>query len=811
MNFRPGVVAAIIVGSALLLPACNGGGADLAGLGNNTNSGNAGSNSAPLKSSPDIHILSNRADLISAGDALVQIDVPAGSNAASITVSLNGQDITGAFSQDGSGNLLGLVTGLQNGTNTVSANLPGGDASAQLINHPNGGPVFSGPQLEPWLCQNKDGKDAKDADDCNQPPEYSYYYKSSNLLSAGLQPYNPDSPASDVANTTTDNGVTVPFIVRVETGYQDRDQYKIATLYQPDMPWTPTVPQPQFNHKLLINHGFSCGVDYQTGTAPTVIPSNTTDIPVVGGELLPFGLPVDVLKDATELALGKGFAVMSTALDYSGHNCNVALQAESLMMAKERVIEQYGTLRYTIGEGCSGGSIAQQQISNAYPGIYQGILPTCSFPDAWSTATQFLDYHLLLAYFNDPGKWGSGILWDPAVQQPAVEGHIAILNSIVSDNAQWHVAVPTDACAGVTAEQRYNPDTNPGGVRCSIQDAAINLFGPRPPEIWGPQEQQIGHGFAGFPVDNVGVQYGLAALQGGVISADQFIDLNQKIGGVDYDTNPVPERLVAVEPALTNAYRSGLINEANNLDKTAIIDCRGPDPGLFHDAYRAFAMRARLDREHGNHDNQLIWEGPIPILGDNDCAKNSFKAMDRWLTAVEQDTSDTPLAQKLTNNKPADLKDACWSGVGIKLTDGLCPGVPLGDLLPILNLPALDLAIVPIYATPRMVAGDAITTDANKCQLKPLNRNDNYGLIPFTDAQWAKMQEIFPNGVCDFSKPGVSQQDTIAWQTYQQADGSVIYGGTAMPPAPANSAGGWAAPAFSLFNSHYNATPTPTP
>src|SRR3546814_5282168 len=48
----------------------------------------------------------------------------------------------------------------------------------------------------------------------------------------------------------------------------------------------------------------------------------------------------------------------------------------------------------------------------------------------------------------------------------------------------------------------------------------------------------------------------------------------------------------------------------------SVIDCRGPDPGLFHDAYRAFAVRARLDREHGSHVNQLIWEGAFPIAGD---------------------------------------------------------------------------------------------------------------------------------------------------------------------------------------------------
>ncbi|MGH8430705.1 MAG: DUF6351 family protein, partial [Solimonas sp.] len=251
----------------------------------------------------------------------------------------------------------------------------------------------------------------------------------------------------------------------------------------------------------------------------------------------------------------------------------------------------------------------------------------------------------------------------------------------------------------------------------------------------------------------------------------------------DVDTHPIPERTPAVEPALSNAYRSGLINETNNLDQVAIIDCRGPDPGAFHDAYRAFAVRARLDREHGGHANQLIWEGPAPILADNSCALNSFIAMDRWLAAVEKDAGNTPLPKKIVANKPADLGDQCWDGAGQKLSDGLC-----GEL------------IVPVYGTPRMVAGDAISTDTNKCQLKALNRSDDYGLIPFTDAEWVQLQALFPDGVCDYAKPGVSQQPTIPWQTYQNSAGSVIYGGTALPPAPADSGAGWAGPAFQLFS-----------
>ena len=693
-----------------------------------------------------ISVLSGRADLVSGGSALVAIDLADPSDAPHVTVSVDGHDVTGAFAVRANGRFEGLVTGLALGNNLLRATLPGRSAEITLVNHPIGGPVLSGPQLQPWVCQ----AGAADAQ-CNQPPSFNYLYMSTNPAQSGFQPYDPASPPSDVANTTTDGGETVPFIVRVETGYMDRDQYQVATLFRPGQPWTPFDPQTQFNHKLLIFHGASCGIDHKTGTAPGV----------TGG--------------VAGYALGRGFMTMSTALDNSGHNCNLPLQAESLIMAKEHIAKSYGTLRYTIGTGCSGGSLAQQWIANAYPGVYQGILPTCSFPDAWSTATQFLDYHLLLGYFNDPTKWGTGVAWAPT-QMADVEGNANLSNAVVSEQAQFHVAVPTDPCAGVTAAQRYEPTSNPGGVRCDIQDAAINVFGPRPPADWSPNEQAIGHGFAGAPIDNIGAQYGLDALEKGQISVAQFVDLNAKVGGIDVDTNSVPDRLAATEPALANAYRSGMINETNNLDQTAIIDCRGPNPGVFHDTYRAFAIRARLDREHGTHANQLIWEGPAPLIADTQCERNSFIAMDSWLAAVEGDSSSNPLAQKLIADKPADLGDRCYDGAGTKVSDGLCPD-----------------AVVPVYGTPRTVAGDAITTDTNKCQLKPLNR-DGYtqtiaGVtlpVTFTDAQWAAMQQAFPDGVCDFSKPGVDQQGTIPWQTYQDAQGEVIYGGTPLGPAPAS-------------------------
>ncbi|MEA2471585.1 MAG: hypothetical protein QOE38_2584 [Thermoleophilaceae bacterium] len=691
---------------------------------------------APSKVS--ITVLSSRPDLVSGGSALVAIDFSRKADRRHAKVRVGKRNVTAAFRRSGTRRLLGLVRRLHPGRNVLRATLPSGrGARIALTDHPIGGPIFAGPQLQPWTCQSG----ARDKQ-CNQPATFKYVYKSSDPSKSGFQPYDPKNPPSDVATTTTDRGVTVPFIVRVETGYMDRDQYQVAALFQPGKAWTALAPQRQFNHKLLITHGVSCGVDYQTGAAP------------------------DVTTGAAETALGRGFATMSTALDYSGHNCNLPLQAESLVMAKEYLTKSYGTLRYTIGTGCSGGSLAEQWIANAYPGVYQGILPTCSFADAWGTATQFVDYHLTLAYFTDPSKWGAGVAWTPT-QMSDVQGHVTPVNSEVSDNAQFHVADPTDHCNGVSDQQRYDPNTNPGGVRCSIVDAAINVFGPRPPSVWTAPEKKIGHGFAGIPVDNVGVEYGLGALRSGHITPGQFVDINAKIGGLSIDVKPVANRFSADEPALANAYRSGMINETNNLDRTAIIDCRGPDPGAFHDAYRAFALRARLDRAHGGHANQSIWEGPAPIIGDAQCEVNSFLAMDGWLAAIEKDKAKGTVAQKVARDKPAGVTDRCYDGNGAKVSDGLCPD-----------------GVVPVYGTPRTVAGDAITTDANKCQLKPLNRSDDYGPLPFTDAQWAELQQVFPNGVCDFSKPGVDQQGAIPWQTYQGAGGKVIYGGKPMGRAP---------------------------
>jgi uncharacterized tannase-like protein DUF6351 len=697
-----------------------------------------------------LDVLSNRADVISAGEALVEVKIPAGVDISRVRVYDDGRDVTSAFAVRPTGRFEGLVTGLALGRNVLTAKAPGArDASVTVTNHPNGGPVFSGPQVQPWVCQ----ASATDSQ-CNQPASYEYSYKST---SGAFADYDPASPPSDVATTVTDQGETVPYIVRVETGYQDRDQYRIAVLYDPTKEWSAWAPQKQWNHKLLINHGASCGIERQAGSAP------------------------DVLNDA---ALSRGFAVMSTALNNAGHNCNIVTQAESMVMAKERLVEQYGEIRYTIGTGCSGGSLTQQQVANAYPGIYQGILPACSFPDAWSTGQQLVDYHLVRQYAEDPSKWGTGVAWDPA-SIAAVEGHPNHVNSIVFDSVYWtSLGDPDDGCPGVPAEDTYNADTNPGGVRCTLADYMINVMGPRPSSVWIPAEQQVGHGFAGLPLDNVGVQYGLGALKNGTITTEQFVDLNAKIGGGTIDSNPTPERFRADQPALVNAYRSGGVNSTNNLDDVAIIDLRGPDPGAFHDAYRSWAIRARLEREHGTFANQVIWFGEVPLFGDPNYATEGMLAMDRWLAAVEADNSTGTLAQKIIRDRPSDVNDRCSQVPGIELVS--LPGVGT-----ICELPEVQTR----YGTPRTVAGEGVETDKNKCTLKPLRRLDYYP-IAFTDAQWQQLQQAFPSGVCDWSAPGVDQVGTIPWRSYQDEAGNVVYGGRSLGAAPTGSGRGWTSDAF---------------
>src|SRR5213596_2097474 len=72
-----------------------------------------------------IDVLSNRADLISGGDALVAVDLPDGTQTDEVSVSANGRDATGAFAPRENGRFEGLLTGLDIGKNKIVVRAPG--------------------------------------------------------------------------------------------------------------------------------------------------------------------------------------------------------------------------------------------------------------------------------------------------------------------------------------------------------------------------------------------------------------------------------------------------------------------------------------------------------------------------------------------------------------------------------------------------------------------------------------------------------------------------------------------------------------
>ena len=117
--------------------------------------------------------------------------------------------------------------------------------------------------------------------------------------------------------------------------------------------------------------------------------------------------------------LSLGFAVAFGTRNTLGTGCDDVVSAETLMMIKERFIEQYGIPKFTIGSGGSGGAIQQHLIAHNYPGLLDALTPGISYPDIASVVPDVLDCGLLRNYFTNvanPANW-------PAARRAKVEGY----------------------------------------------------------------------------------------------------------------------------------------------------------------------------------------------------------------------------------------------------------------------------------------------------------------------------------------------------------------------------------------------------
>ncbi|MGH8531070.1 MAG: DUF6351 family protein [Nevskiales bacterium] len=702
--------------------------------------------------------LSTLPDAVTGGDVLVGLRGLAAGDAFS--VSRNGADVSTAFHRLENGEIHGLVTGLREGSNTLIASAKGRSARLTIKNHPITGPVISGPHQTPFICRTEDADLGAPLDEnCSVETRHQWFYRS--VITQGFteltDPYASYPP--DVIQTETVDGRAVPFVVRVESATINRGIVRIGVLDDPaargpDAPFDAR----NWSHRVFHAFGESCGVGYQQGVNdPTFVLGGVPDPSTVSADRLLINLAGGIDR------LNKGDAVVHSTLAAFGVHCNPLISAESTTMIKEHINEQYGLVEYYVGTNGSGAALQQYNLANNAPGVLSAAMPTATFADIVTTAMTVSDCGLLQHYYEN-----SALDWNDQ-KKAAVNGHNLLsgnqLNAICQSwtDAFFSRVKASEACDGsIPDELIYHPETNPRGVRCTIQDANINIFGRDPAT-----------GFARRPLDNVGIQYGLDALNNGAISFDEFLDLNRSIGGLDIDGNFIPERhaMDAQTEALT--YRIGGVIGRGALAETPVMDL-APYLDLIpvaniHEAVRPFIVRARLRKYSGQDVTQSIWRGVVT-------QPDAYPVMEQWITAL-RDARPAPggdHVQAVMSSKPAAAQDSCVVGtVGgrVELPDAI--QTPLGliqvPLLVAAPLPDIDVPLrlaipedfdsglglcqiaLPVTRTPRMVAGMPMSDDVIKCQLKSVAAADYSAAL--SETQLAQIRAVFPEGVCDYSKP----------------------------------------------------------
>ena len=411
--------------------------------------------------------------------------------------------------------------------------------------------------------------------------------------------------------TTTVTGATVPFIVRLETGTINRAIYQTAILHNPNsgapsparaarrLERASHLPARRRLHRRLVHAGARPRHPAQRHLA----------------EQGPRASP-------------------RRRLNTFGNNCNDLLSSETILMVKERFIESYGVPKFTIGTGSSGGAYQSNQTGDNYPGTFDGIVTMNSFPDVTTGMVPMHSSRLLRAlsrFAPGPlhGRPGEG---DDRIPRGLPQGpdgkflgQLEEMSRARGDRMDPRIDFPPEILPGVGPQFQYDPATNPFGARADVYDHTVNVYGTiRNTPFPGSSK------FAQRPLDNVGVQYGLGAMNDGKISVEDFLDLNANMGGVDIDFNRVPNRTVHYADATKRAYQGGrILSGGGGLASTAIITRSGGNDllvdGDVHLRYHSLSIRQRLVNANGHHHNQVI-------VGNLAPSELLIDQMGQWLT-----------------------------------------------------------------------------------------------------------------------------------------------------------------------------------
>ena len=790
----------VIAGSAaLLLAACGGGDQPIDASGQPDRkvtmaaaAGNPGIDGAAM--TVQLRVLSSPPQWVSGGDARIHVRAAPGLRDKLVLV-LNGRTVNVAFKEVSDG-LEGVLTGLRLGDNLLEVKHRNANVrdAINLTNWPITGPMFTGPQQTPFVCTtNQSAVGRQPLPDSATPPGYqvtdaqgqvvgysrncsidtfiSYFYRTTTGALSPM-PTGGSRPAN-MSTVTLADGRTVDFIIRREVGSINRFLYSIAMLSP--APTTDSAAKDDtrlWNGKLLYWFQGGVAIGHSQGT-------------VHGGSM-----NLDIL--------GQGFAIAHSSGNNTGTHYNMNLAGETAMMTKERFIERYGLPTYTVGLGGSGGAIQQYLIAQNQPGVLDGLLPVQSYPDMVTQTIHVGDCELLEYYMDATdranAKWRTTKNRSLLVGFNAEEGFAKVNDPFAPFKMAlgYSTAVGTTECVpawrGLTAlvmnplygqapnQQFWAPLTDIAAIRWTHYDDLRNVYGVD------------ASGAARVTWDNVGVQYGLSSLKAMKITPAEFLHLNWNIGGWKHPSQMVQETFpffgtsldeinkaqtipgyfdpwssknMNLSPApgvpaprtkgdpiaMRAAYTSGHVF-SGRLDVPAIDHRQYLERELdMHNSHQSFAARQRVRQKMGNSDNQVIWfTDTIPNTTKASQSLEALAVMDRWLMNIRAH----PRAG-IAANKPPTAVDACYdrngqlmqSGAGV--WDGILDGRPAG---------ACTQAF-PLYRTSRIVAGAPIEGGIYNCARKPVVMAVADGIYaPWTPsaAEIAQLQQIFPEGVCDYSK-----------------------------------------------------------
>ncbi|HMG42114.1 MAG TPA: DUF6351 family protein [Acidimicrobiales bacterium] len=774
----------------------------------------------------EITVLSGRPDQVSGGDALVQVAVPRRVPTDRVRVTVGDRDVTSAFDEpaDGGHALVGLVDSLVEGDNTLTVKATGRghrprDARLTLVNHPVGGPIFSGPQQQPFVCttararfdgrplldqplvdnqdhvgipvaaEAPDGSYPQDgrgyptaaatvvgwSQDCASDTRVDYVYRATDGSFHWLD--DPAAPPADVAQTTTLDGTTVPFVVRWERGTINRFVYSVAML-APVGEADPNAPDDSlWNRRLVFSFDGGVGIGHTQGTTST------------GSMLLPD-------------ELGLGYGVMWSSGTRTSTHYNLQVGGETALMLKEHTVETHGVPDYTVAVGGSGGAIQQYVYAQNHPGIIDAAIPQYSYPDMVTQTIHVGDCELLEHYFDVTDR--ANPKWkDPEVRQSilGLNGTDFPKNLSQGEIDQWNQLYALYGAFGYQVMDRDPASPAPALMECKPGWLGLTALAMNPTFTdvddldklaqgsedvewthWGDLVNIYGagdDGFARVPWDNVGVQYGLEALQAGTITPAEFLDLNAKVGswkdtadmvpeGFPYAGDLTPENFdpwsrrnmqLSPDDGVTPAPRRTGDRAAQNAAYTSgmqfqgdidipIIDWRHylEDELDMHNTQQSFAARQRMLNADGDASNQVVWFTDARPAVAFDQTALAFQVIDEWMANI-----DAHPERSVARNKPAQAVDSCFDTSGSLIASGR--GVWNG----VLDDRAAGACTerFPIYSSSRRQAGGPYEGGIWKCQVQSVGRairSGAYGDWEPSASERARLEQVFPGGVCDWSK-----------------------------------------------------------